>query len=101
MNTVEKVISDTEEAIRTGDETYSPPSGMQIYRSFIGPVGYTPAEYLKRRRLSVALSRIRSSEWSLADIAYACGFSDQAHYTKTFEKTMGITPLKYRKEKQL
>jgi len=75
MKNIEAITYAIENAIQTGDGTYTPPSGMQIYRSFMEAVGYTPAEYLKRRRLSVALARIRLSEWSNAEIAYACGYS--------------------------
>lgn len=98
MNTIEEIVAAMEKAIRTGDETYTPPSGMQIYRSFMGAVGYTPAEYLKRRRLSVALSRIRLSEWSDADIAYACGYSSQQAMCREIRNMIGMTVSEYRKD---
>lgn len=98
MNTVEAVISSMEEAIRNGDETYTPPAGMSIYRSFMGAVGYTPAEYLRRRRLSVALSRIRLSEWSDAEIAYACGYSSQQAMCREIKTMLGTTAGEYRKD---
>ncbi|MBR3999293.1 MAG: helix-turn-helix domain-containing protein, partial [Clostridia bacterium] len=97
MNTTEKIIREIEEAIRTGDETYTPPSGMQIHRLFLSEVGYTPAEYLKRRRLSAALARIRASEWKDADIAYACGYSSQQAMCREIRKQIGMTAGQYRK----
>lgn len=98
MNTVAAITSAMEIAIQTGDETYTPPSGMQIYRSFMVAVGYTPAEYLKRRRLSVALSRIRLSEWSDADIAYSCGYSSQQAMCREIRNMIGMTASEYRKD---
>ncbi len=98
MNTVEEVVAVMEEAIRTGDCTFSPPAGMQIYRSFISIVGYTPGEYLKRRRLSVALSRIRASEWNDAEIAYACGYSSQQAMCREIKSMLGMTAGEYRKD---
>ena len=97
MNTTEQIIREIEEAIRTGDETYTPPSGMQIHRLFLSEVGYTPAEYLKRRRLSAALARIRASEWKDADIAYACGYSSQQAMCREIRKQIGMTAGQYRK----
>lgn len=97
MNTTEQIIREIEEAIRTGDETYTPPSGMQIHRLFLSEVGYTPTEYLKRRRLSAALARIRASEWKDADIAYACGYSSQQAMCREIRKQIGMTAGQYRK----
>lgn len=97
MNITAHIIADIEEAIRTGDETYTPPSGMQIHRLFLSEVGYTPTEYLKRRRLSVALARIRASEWKDADIAYACGYSSQQAMCREIKKQIGMTAGQYRK----
>lgn len=98
MNTVEAITSAMEDAIQTGNDTYAPPSRMQIYRSFMGAVGYTPAEYLKRRRLSVALARIRLSEWSDAEIAYACGYSSQQAMCREIKTMLGMTAGEYRKD---
>jgi AraC family transcriptional regulator len=33
----------------------------------------------------------------LCDIALACGFGDQSHFSRSFSRTMGITPLKWRR----
>lgn len=97
MNTVTRIIAEIEEAIRSGNESYTPPSGMQIHRLFLGEVGYTPTEYMKCRRLSVALSRIRASQWGDADIAYACGYSSQQAMCREIKKQIGMTAGEYRR----
>jgi AraC-like DNA-binding protein len=40
---------------------------------------------------------LRGSETSLADIALACGFADQSHFTRTFTRVFGISPGAWRK----
>lgn len=101
MDTIEKHIMDIENAVRSGDDTYVPPTGMQIYRQFLCQVGYTPAEYLKRRRLSIALARIRSSEWSDAEIAYDCGYSSQQSMCREIKSQLGMTATEYRQESSI
>jgi AraC-like DNA-binding protein len=36
---------------------------------------------------------------SLAEIAVACGFADQSHFTAAFRKATGVTPGRVRREK--
>jgi AraC-like DNA-binding protein len=33
---------------------------------------------------------------SLADTAFACGFSDQSHMTRQFKRAYGLTPSRWR-----
>ncbi|WP_370304191.1 helix-turn-helix domain-containing protein [Pleurocapsa sp. CCALA 161] len=34
----------------------------------------------------------------MVDIAFNCGFSDQAHFSRVFKKIEGLTPKQYRKK---
>jgi AraC family transcriptional regulator len=34
----------------------------------------------------------------LSEIALACGFTDQAHFTRTFGHFMGCTPARWRRQ---
>jgi AraC family transcriptional regulator len=34
----------------------------------------------------------------MVDIAFSCGFSDQAHFSRVFKKIEGLTPKQYRKK---
>lgn len=71
-------------------------SHTQLYRDFYGTTGYPVKEYVRRRRLSNALALIKTSEFSLADIAYQCGFSSQQSMCRAVKSALGMTPLEYR-----
>ncbi|WP_105437330.1 AraC family transcriptional regulator [Neorhizobium sp. T25_13] len=69
-------------------------SGFDRYttaRQFRKFLGTSPHRYLVMRRLDRA--KIMLSEGgSLADVAVGTGFADQAHFTRHFKKTFGMTP---------
>ncbi len=69
-------------------------SGFDRYttaRQFRKLLGTSPHRYLVMRRLDRA--KIMLSEGgSLADVAADAGFADQAHFTRHFKKTFGMTP---------
>lgn len=51
-----------------------------------------------RRRVAAAKIRMRSEHMSLAQIALACGFSDQSHFTRVFSTVTGMTPGRWREK---
>lgn len=55
----------------------------------------TPIDYLNYYRIERACYLISTSESSLIDIAYNCGFNDFSYFIKTFKKYKGTTPKKY------
>ncbi|HWW41651.1 AraC family transcriptional regulator [Pedobacter sp.] len=57
----------------------------------------TLGEYFRKLKIDRSLSIIRQNRYSLTDIAYQCGFTDQAHFTKTFRQFTGMTPFQYKK----
>jgi AraC-like DNA-binding protein len=63
----------------------------QLSRDFRALLGASPYRYLIFRRLDAA-RRMMAEGLGLADIAYACGFSDQSHFTRHFKKAFGMTP---------
>lgn len=61
-------------------------------------VGVPPAAMIRRRRLQEAAQRLRDEPGaSLADIAAALGYSDQAHLANDFRAVLAITPSSYRR----
>ena len=55
-------------------------------------------DYIRKLRIDKALELLKDSKYSLAEISYLTGFSDQSHFTRTFRKHTGKSPASYRKE---
>ncbi|WP_156373803.1 MULTISPECIES: AraC family transcriptional regulator [unclassified Rhizobium] len=62
-----------------------------LARHFRASLGTSPHRYLVMRRLERARGMIGSGR-SLVEIALETGFADQAHFTRHFKKTHGMTP---------
>jgi AraC-like DNA-binding protein len=54
-------------------------------------------EYIRKLRIEKAIHFIETSAYSLTEIAYLTGFSDQSHFTRIFKKQTGQTPMAYKK----
>ncbi|MEM9761815.1 MAG: AraC family transcriptional regulator [Pseudomonadota bacterium] len=59
--------------------------------------GQTPYQFVLTRRIAKARDLILTSALALAQIAYECGFSSQAHMTGVFRTKLGVTPGELRK----
>jgi AraC-like DNA-binding protein len=57
-------------------------------------------EYIRKQRIEKAVELMKSSSYSLTEIAYLTGFSDQSHFTRIFKKYTGQNPSIYRKKLQ-
>lgn len=57
----------------------------------------TLGEYLRKLKIENSLSLVKNTARSLTEIALACGFSDQSHFTRTFKKITGFLPSEFRK----
>lgn len=82
-------------------EEYAKHSGYSKYhftRLFKEATGQTPNEYRIRLRLDNACSLLRSTSYSMHEIAEAVGFSDPAYFSRLFKKRFGKSPQMYRKE---
>lgn len=66
--------------------------------AFRQSLGTTPHRYLMDRRLARARKLLAGQE-SIATIATACGFADQAHLTRSLAKAFGITPARYKQKR--
>jgi len=55
-------------------------------------------EYIRKLRIEKAIELMKVSSYSLTEIAYLTGFSDQSHFTRIFKKYTSQNPSGYRKK---
>lgn len=60
--------------------------------------GQTPGEYLQEVRLTAAKKMLLTSNVSIEEIAFTCGFSSQAYFNAVFKKCTGLSPLKFKSQ---
>ena len=65
-------------------------------RMFRRSAGQSPHRFILRKRVDRAKNLLRSPRLPLAEIALSCGFADQSHFTTSFRKATGRTPLRWR-----
>jgi AraC family transcriptional regulator len=73
-------------------------SRSHFLRMFHATTGMTPHRYVLKRRVERARQQLEQVEPSIAEVAFRCGFSSQAHLTLAFRKEFGITPAEYRRQ---
>ncbi|WP_275791157.1 AraC family transcriptional regulator [Pararhizobium gei] len=66
-------------------------------RAFRETTGVTPYQWLLGERIKRARDLLRSSNAPLAEVAIACGFADQSHFTRVFSAIVGATPGAWRR----
>lgn len=54
-------------------------------------------EYIRKQRIDKAIGLLENPAYSLSEIAYLTGFSDQSHFTRIFKKQTGHNPSIFRK----
>jgi AraC family transcriptional regulator, exoenzyme S synthesis regulatory protein ExsA len=56
----------------------------------------TPGVWLKTKKLTLALHQLLTSDLSINQISFQCGFEDTSHFIRVFKQKYGLTPLQYR-----
>ena len=68
---------------------------------FCQELGITPITYIRRYRIHQACELLRTSNSSVTEIALNVGFSDCAHFSRTFQREMGVSPRAFRNAKSV
>jgi AraC-like DNA-binding protein/quercetin dioxygenase-like cupin family protein len=70
-------------------------SREHVHRLFRQAVGMAPGHYARLARIARAKAMLRDGHLP-ADVAVACGFADQAHFSRWFRRCFGVAPSRYR-----
>lgn len=68
----------------------------QLYRKIKALTNYAPVELIRQLRLKEARRQLLSTDRSISEIAYSCGFSTPAYFTKCYRQTYSETPSETR-----
>jgi YesN/AraC family two-component response regulator len=63
-------------------------------------LGITPMTYLRRYRIRQARELLETTDFSIMQVALEVGFSESAHFTRTFQREVGMTPRAYRSNRR-
>jgi AraC-like DNA-binding protein len=74
------------------------PNYLSIF--FKRQTGESLQQYILRYKLKLVEARLRYSDWSVSEIAYAFGFTDESHLGKLFKKYYGRTPRAFRESER-
>ncbi len=72
-------------------------SPSHFARAFRRSFGLPPHRWLVERRIDRAKTLLAETSLPLAEVAPACGFADQSHFTRVFSARVGITPGAWRR----
>lgn len=59
--------------------------------------GISPINYLLEQRVEHSRQLLRTTDYSVTQIAESSGFSSQNYFSQTFKKSTGLSPREYRK----
>lgn len=71
---------------------YSPWHSHRLFKAY---TSLSPAEYIRRTRLSKSALRLRDEHCKIIDIAFELGFGSADGYTRAFFREFGCTPKDY------
>lgn len=73
-------------------------SPIHFHNNFKTAVGKTLRNYVEEQRIKKAINLLLTTNFSLTQIAYDCGFSSQSYFSYAFKRKMKVTPREYVRE---
>jgi len=71
-------------------------SEVQFRKVFKDATGLSPARFIQRRRIERSCVLLRTTQCSIEQIAYDCGFTDTPYFYRVFRRWMSVSPHSYR-----
>lgn len=76
-------------------------NAVYFHKLFKAAIGKTLREYIEEQRLKKAINLLISTNMTITQIAYECGFSSQSYFNYAFKRKMKVSPREYAKSLQL
>ncbi len=96
---IEKYLSEADFDINTfADELNL--SKSSLYRKIKTITGLSPIEFIRNIKLKHASVMLKNSTTSIAEVAYAVGFSDPKYFSSCFKAEFNITPSEFQKNQK-
>lgn len=73
-------------------------SPIHFHNTFKTAVGKTLREYVEEQRIKKATQLLITTNATLTEIAFECGFSSQSYFSYAFKRRMNMTPREYVRE---
>ncbi|WP_294377396.1 helix-turn-helix transcriptional regulator [uncultured Clostridium sp.] len=74
---------------------FSPWYSHRLFKEY---TNYTPADYIRRLKLSKSALKLRDEECKIIDIAFELGFQSVEGYQRAFSREFGCNPSEYAKK---
>ncbi|MDN3649745.1 helix-turn-helix domain-containing protein [Reinekea marina] len=72
-------------------------SERQFRRRFTSATGLAPLQYLTKIRMEYAQDLLRETNLSMAEVAFASGYTNNAYFSKAFKEHASVSPSDYRR----
>lgn len=74
-------------------------SEVYFRKLFLKEYGISPKEYIIYLRIHKAIDLMKTGYYTLKEIAFKVGYSDEKYFSTSFKKNMGMSPSEYIKDK--
>ncbi len=99
---LDSVMAFIEQNISNGDASigdmavFASTSRSGLQRKLKQTMGITPQELLREARIKHACKLLSETDKTVAEVAYACGFTDPKYFSRCFKQSMGLSPTEYK-----
>lgn len=69
-----------------------------LYRKIVFETGMNPKNFISYIRLNQAHEMLMNKNYSISEIAFRTGFSDQRYFATCFKRCFRMTPTEFRKK---
>ncbi len=99
MDFIERNISNSDASVGDMAEAAAlSRSGLQ--RKLKQSMGITPQDLLREARIKHACQLLHTTDKTVSDVAYSCGFSDPKYFSRCFRQSTGVSPTEYKTSEQ-